>query len=90
MLYLASGETIPLAKVTGEIQKEGTVIRVDEKDGVSYDPVTEEKEKIVHRIVVPRGGEYKMELGDGTKIWLIQIRKLATRCNLLKINVPSR
>lgn len=70
VLYLASGETIPLAKVTGEIQKEGTVIRVDEKDGVSYDPVTEEKEKIVHRIVVPRGGEYKMELGDGTKIWL--------------------
>ena len=46
------------------------MIRVDEKDGVSYDPVTEEKEKIVHRIVVPRGGEYKMELGDGTKIWL--------------------
>ncbi|WP_294141890.1 FecR domain-containing protein [uncultured Sanguibacteroides sp.] len=70
LLYLVSGETIPLTKMTQELRKDGVVIQVDEQEGMSYDIVTGDTNKIIHRIKVPRGGEYKMTLSDGTKVWL--------------------
>lgn len=56
------------------IVEKGMQVRVDSSGKVSYipvDPGSTQGEKIVYNtIVVPRGGEYKLELADGTLVWL--------------------
>lgn len=56
------------------IVEKGMQVRVDSSGKVSYIPVdsgsVQGGKMVYNTIVVPRGGEYKLELADGTLVWL--------------------
>jgi hypothetical protein len=73
ILYTADGKIIDLEKTDFIINdKNGTVIEnknnklIYKKDSITQ---IKQKERLV-KTVVPRGGEYYIELSDGTKAWL--------------------
>lgn len=75
VLTLASGETftLNLGKIFTLVEK-GQVIS-NKKQGLVYsvqgDSLASSNEDLkLHSLEVPRGGEYPLELEDGTKIWL--------------------
>lgn len=74
-LQLSGGEQLELSSaVRGTVFVErGSRIRVDSTGMVSYisrGSGKEMKETVYNTIVVPRSGEYKLELADGTRVWL--------------------
>ncbi|PXZ42958.1 hypothetical protein DMB45_12510 [Sanguibacteroides justesenii] len=75
VLTLASGETIALSlDKTFTFVEKGQVIS-NKEDGlicsVTGDPLVSSEENLKYRILeVPRGGEYPLELEDGTRIWV--------------------
>lgn len=72
ILYMASGETVGLSDSLWQYQEEdGTMLKIEKGRGLVYvaDSTNNEKE-LKNRMVVPRGGEYLLELDDGTKVWL--------------------
>lgn len=73
VLTLADGTTINLdISVSGEIAEEAgmKIIKMDEGE-VFYEPVDGEKLTTGHHVIsTPRGGQYKLILPDGTKVWL--------------------
>lgn len=73
ILVLSSGEKVDLEKSHEEIrERDGSVVKVDSSLGIRYDLLDQEEktELLYHKIVVPRGGEYFLTLGDGTEVWL--------------------
>ncbi len=68
-LVLSSGETVLLdgSLVGTTIEKEGVVIRRDRKDRISYSAA---ETASMHRLVVPRGGEYQLVLPDGSIVFV--------------------
>lgn len=71
-LILGNGEVIDLEdKGDAIIKTQDGVLVANKNSKLSYS-----KEQLAamqtrwHRLVVPRGGEYKLELSDGTKVWL--------------------
>ncbi len=71
-LYLSSGEEILLGKEMHSITERQTVIDVNGEGALTYrqggEPV---REKVVcNRLVVERGGEYKLTLSDGSEVWV--------------------
>ncbi|MCR9013306.1 FecR family protein [Gabonibacter chumensis] len=75
VLTLASGETIALSlDKTFTFVEKGQVIS-NKEDGlicsVTGDSLVSSEENLEYRILeVPRGGEYPLELEDGTRIWV--------------------
>jgi len=75
-ILFSGGQRMDLATMGHDttIVEKGMRVRVDSSGKVSYVPVDSGsilKEEIVYNtIVVPRGGEYKLELADGTLVWL--------------------
>lgn len=72
-LVLSSGERVDLRAGEGERLEEGTVLLNVGKEGVleyrdSMESVSVEER--VNRLVVERGGEYRVVLSDGTEVWL--------------------
>ena len=53
-------------------EREGMVVRVDEGRTLHYETTMGQRDSVAryHRLVVPVGGEYRMELEDGTVVWL--------------------
>ncbi|PTN10423.1 FecR domain-containing protein [Mangrovibacterium marinum] len=51
-------------------ESDGTEIRKDEKNNLSYTGAAESGELIYNTISVPRAGEFSLSLADGTKVWL--------------------
>lgn len=73
VLYMASGDVVNVDGQTGVMkEKDGTRIEKDGKEGIAY-RVTggqQQEETLSNRIVIPRGGEFKLILADGTAVWL--------------------
>ena len=74
ILEMADGSTYHLGEQQGSLQeKTGRLIKID-STLVSYLPVSNKQEipqEIVYnKLSVPRGGEYRIELEDGTKVWM--------------------
>lgn len=64
-LYLANGEAIDLQKPSREI--EGVIVR---DNSLEYDRTVENPKEAFNTVVTPRGGDYRLTLADGTKVWL--------------------
>jgi len=70
MLTLADGRTIALDEAqNGEIAKQAGVTITKTKDGqLVYEGKT--KANAFNNIATPKGGQYQINLPDGTKVWL--------------------
>lgn len=72
VLTLASGEKVMLEEITSDsIHADG--ILIEKKNGrLSYQPASgqENEQEIFNVIDIPHGGEYRLTLSDGTKVWL--------------------
>jgi len=71
-LTLADGSTIVLDEAqNGTLAQQGNakVIKLDGK--ISYDPTNKNSKEIVYNTIsTPSGGQYQLELADGSKVWL--------------------
>jgi len=71
-LTLADGSTIVLDEAqNGTIAQQGNskIIKLDGK--LSYDPTNKNSREIVYNTIsTPKGGQYQLELPDGSKVWL--------------------
>lgn len=72
VLTLSTGEQIPLSDSLAHsvIEECGITIRRNAEHGLVYDKTAESKEPLYNTISIPRGGEYKLTLSDGTNVWL--------------------
>ena len=73
VLYMASGDVVNVDGQTGVMkEKDGTRIEIDGKEGIAYQVTggQQQEETLSNRIVIPRGGEFKLILADGTAVWL--------------------
>lgn len=75
-LLLSEGEQLDLSGVTRDtvLVERGTRVQVDSAGKISY-VLSGGRERLAgetvyNTIVVPRSGEYKLELADGTRVWL--------------------
>ena len=72
VVTLANGEKINLGEEVAPIaEKDGT--RIQYHDGqlvYSSQSQTAEPQVLYNELTVPRGGEYSLVLGDGTRVWL--------------------
>jgi ferric-dicitrate binding protein FerR (iron transport regulator) len=73
ILYTADGKIIDLEKADFIINDKNGVVIENKNNKLTYKkgsilPI-KQKERLV-KTVVPRGGEYYVELSDGTKVWL--------------------
>ena len=53
-------------------ERDGMTVRVDGSNVLHYESEADEADTVVryNRLVVPVGGDYRMVLGDGTKVWV--------------------
>lgn len=73
LLYLSSGESVPLSKMKKELREDnGVAILVNDAGEIRYH--AEKRDSTVHpllnRLVAPRGAEFMITLEDGTRVWL--------------------
>lgn len=72
ILHLSSGETVNLGNREETIlEQDGSAIAVRASGQLNY--VTsphKEKDSYLNRLEVPRGGEFRLTLADGTEVWL--------------------
>lgn len=73
-LYLSTGDEIALERENLALRERQDVdIRVDEHGVVAYQDTatgSPERETAYNRLVVNRGGEYKIVLSDGSEVWV--------------------
>lgn len=73
ILTLASGEQVSLEDMLNDsLQKDGMLIRKGIRE-LSYEQTTgliQEGAPLFNTITIPRSGEYKLTLSDGTRVWL--------------------
>ncbi|HET6723032.1 MAG TPA: FecR domain-containing protein [Chitinophagaceae bacterium] len=71
-LTLADGSTIVLDEAqNGELAQQGNskIIKLDGK--LSYDPINKNPKEVVYNTIsTPNGGQYQLELADGSLVWL--------------------
>lgn len=71
VLMLASGEEIVLTGEHASLTGDGVSMTNDLSAGLSYDGLnTTDAARIMHKMIVPRGGEYILRLTDGTVVRL--------------------
>lgn len=71
-LYLSSGEEVVLSKEPQSLTERHTFIDVDGEGAVVYRKGGESSPEagVYNRLVVERGGEYKLILSDGSEVWV--------------------
>lgn len=73
-LILSSGESVAVQAIRTELKEsDGTAIQVEQNGEICYtasEKAKESSEVMYNRMVIPRGGEFAMQLEDGTKVWL--------------------
>lgn len=75
-LLLSDGEQVELEKIVkgSVIEEQGYRVQMDSSGKISYSKIKEARDSadklIYNTIVVPRGGEYKLVMSDGTCVWL--------------------
>jgi transmembrane sensor len=71
-LTLADGSTIVLDEAqNGTLAQQGNskIIKLDGK--LSYDPINKNQKEVVYNTIsTPNGGQYQLELADGSLVWL--------------------
>ena len=71
-LTLADGSTIVLDEAqNGTLAQQGNskIIKLDGK--LSYDPINKNRKEVVYNTIsTPNGGQYQLELADGSLVWL--------------------
>ncbi|MGN7722132.1 FecR family protein [Chitinophaga sp. 22620] len=73
ILTLADGSTITLdSSGKGEISRQGSTLVMQSQPGqLSYEPSSGTKGELIYNtITTPRGGQFRLQLQDGTRIWL--------------------
>lgn len=72
VLTLSTGKQISLTdSLCRTVTKEnGTVIRNDAPNMLVYDAAEQSRGLVYNTVAIPRGGEYKLTLSDGTAVWL--------------------
>lgn len=72
VLELSDGREVSLAQdsVLSLMEVNGCVIESNEGGGIRYLPTENTGERVCNTIRVPRGGEYYLQLPDGTQVWL--------------------
>ncbi|NII26143.1 FecR family protein [Pseudoflavitalea sp. X16] len=78
ILTLADGSTLPLnAQDTGLLTKQGKAVVVQQGNGqLSYQNTLPTDAVVYNIITTPRGGQYRIVLADGSKVWLNSATKL--------------
>ena len=71
-LLLDNGSNVILDDAeNGVLAREGNVNIVKSGDKLDYQSLHNKSDKIAYNtIITPRGGQYKVELSDGTRVWL--------------------
>ena len=73
ILKFENGEQIDLGRVASGtlLSRQGVTICLDSLQGITYLPAfSGESEPVYNTIEVPRGGEYRLVLPDGSMVWL--------------------
>lgn len=68
-LILENGTAIALDNKTKQKITDGTAVLSDSARAISYQSANAGV-NVYHTLVVPRGGEYKLVMSDGTEVWL--------------------
>lgn len=72
VLLMADGEKVNLGP--GYVQefkeKDGTRLHTTKENVLVYNTVQHQERQIFHTIAVPVGGEYSLQLADGSRVWL--------------------
>lgn len=70
-LVLNDGQEISLDNQLTFTEKDGTIIRNSETGELAYQTdITQDTALRYNTLKVPRGGEYRVTLADGTKVWI--------------------
>lgn len=71
-LYLSSGEEVVLSKEPLSLTERHTLINVDGEGAIAYrrGGGQSPEQGLYNRLVVERGGEYKLILSDGSEVWV--------------------
>lgn len=71
-LTLSTGEQVALTDSLPRLEERGMVISHSEEKALVYNQVQDSisAEMVYNAVTVPRGGEYKLALSDGTIVWL--------------------
>lgn len=71
-LILSTGQTVQLGLESADTLSEGNVTIANTQGVVSYKSADDKKEETLqfNTLRIPRGGEYQLELSDGTNVWL--------------------
>ncbi len=80
ILTLADGEIVDLKGADDKVmeEKDGTAINIDSM-ALNYQSLAKDKksmEEIFNKVEIPRGGEYSLQLSDGTRIYLNSMSSL--------------
>ncbi len=73
ILKFENGEQIDLGMAAPDtlLSRQGVTICLDSLQSITYLPVTQGQAKLVYNTIeVPRGGEYRLVLPDGSVVWL--------------------
>ena len=71
VLTLGDGQTITLdSTAKGVIATQGDVTAVNQDGQLSYSGEGRNSSMLYNTITVPRGGQYRLQLLDGTRVWL--------------------
>ena len=79
ILILGDGREINLTDTTGNVLVENEEVKVSALNNmIRYDEkeVTNSLTEEYNTLIIPRGGEYELELADGTRVWLNSESKL--------------
>lgn len=71
-LTLSTGQQVVLTDTLTRVEERGTVISNSGEKELVYNPVHDSVpgQPVYNAVTVPRGGEYKLTLSDGTTVWL--------------------
>ena len=71
-LTLSTGEQVALTDSLPQLEERGMVISHSEEKALVYNQVQDSipADVVYNAVTVPRGGEYKLALSDGTIVWL--------------------
>lgn len=73
ILVLSTGEKVVLDSLNQEVNEQnGITIQVSDGGSLTYRLIDSVKQtgELFNQVSIPRGGEYMMQLADGTKVWL--------------------
>jgi transmembrane sensor len=71
ILTLADGTNIILdSSLSGSITKQGNVTIINLNGKLEYNASNETSQVLYNTITTPMGGQYQLELADGSKVWL--------------------